>query len=122
MAIVASAAAALGVTRPVHAGTNGQQIIYAVSCVPNWSEAKGQNQNGDWKDHFYSTPATSTNQDGSCPTVPNQYPDQGWWFVGNVTVTGWVYYDGRNRSGDGAQLSCYVPPSQDGDWTTCQVP
>lgn len=102
-----------------HAGSNGQQIQYLVECDSDWSEATGYNQNGDYEDRFYSTPA---NQDSDCSGALPSYQDHGWWWVGSVHVTGWGYYDGSQPDGYNGDDYCNVPQSYDYDYWGCDTP
>lgn len=110
---------ALGMTTiSGHAGTNGQEIDYNVGCYANYSETTGWNQNGQWRDRWFYDPAADPYN--YCSQSPQG--DWGWWWVGNVTVHGWWGYDGNSGNNDAGYQGCYVPKSQDGNWTQCHTP
>jgi hypothetical protein len=84
------------------AGTNGQQINYYshyayVQCT------SGTNQNGDKVQNCTQLRIGSN-------------PDQGYWWVGPVTIT-WHRSDGTDISS-----TCNVPKSQEADFFTCYEP
>lgn len=111
--------AALAITViPVQAGSNGQELQYVVGCFANYSETTGYNQNAQYVDAFFYTPAAAN--DGCYQDPWRRY---GWWWGGTVTVQGWWGYDGSQPSGYAGSSNFYIPWSQsDYDWITVQTP
>jgi len=99
-------------TIPSHAGSNGQQLVYTISCRGNWEETWGYNQNGQYTDHWVYAPYTQNN----CVNNPNQYYEGGWWWVGGIYNSGWWDYDGNQGSGPLGTSADTVPQSQSSDW------
>lgn len=53
--------------------------------------------------------------------TPNYWtPVGGWWWQGTVEVWG-KQYDGPNGTPVYRYATCYVPKSQSGDWTSCDL-
>lgn len=103
---------------PAHAGSNGQELEYDVRCYANYTETSGYNQNGQYVDSWYYTPAADPYNYCSQPV----YQHWSWWWVGWVTVQRWWGYDGGRGDNNRGAKDFYVPQSQEYDWTEVQVP
>ncbi|MGH3874280.1 MAG: hypothetical protein ACRDSR_22735 [Pseudonocardiaceae bacterium] len=84
------------------AGTNGQQVNY-------------------YSHYSYAQCTTGTNQNGAdirnCTQLRiGSNPDQGYWWVGPVSIT-WYHPDHSHGTS-----TCDVPASQDSDFFTCYEP
>ncbi|MGA5069065.1 hypothetical protein ACPB9E_35740 [Streptomyces exfoliatus] len=104
-----AAAGVVGFSGSATAGTNGQQLVFhdglgSVYSIKVW----GSNQNGQYVEHCFNTPATDTYL-------------AGWWWKGYVGL------EGFSGTGCGGQQIVVrpslgpVPEQQAGDWFTIGV-
>ncbi|MFE5714116.1 hypothetical protein ACFQ7J_25265 [Streptomyces sp. NPDC056501] len=106
-ATVLSGAALITAAGPAAAGTNGQQVSVSTR-YSDQIRVCGYNQADSW---------VCTDLINS----PNYWTSVGgWWWKGTVVIYG-VQYDTPSRTHVTRAAQCYVPPSQSGDWTNCDV-